>query len=100
MWATVSLFSLITGALPQMAQAQSFLIYAGTSTGDILAINPTTGGVTNVKTTGFSNINGLAWDQATERLYFSRTLTAPGDTSRRVRTEEMLQRSLLGGPKF
>ncbi|MES2463432.1 MAG: hypothetical protein V4671_22895 [Armatimonadota bacterium] len=59
---------------PSVAQAQSFIIYGSTGTGLIYAINPVarTVSANPVFNTGFTGgINGIAWDQASERLYFA-----------------------------
>jgi hypothetical protein len=56
------------------AHAQNFVLYGATTGGAIYEVDPEA--KTSVQVANFgSNINGLAWDPTTERLYFARTLT-------------------------
>jgi hypothetical protein len=66
---------------PSAAQTGSSFIYAGTGTGAIYAVDPVAKTTTLIRASGYSNINGLAWDPFSQRLYFTDTVSvnSPGD---------------------
>ncbi|RYZ92166.1 MAG: hypothetical protein EOP06_05090 [Proteobacteria bacterium] len=60
------------------AHAQNFVLYGATSGGGIYEVDPVAKTSREVANFG-SNINGLAWVPDSQRLYFSQTITQPGD---------------------